>query len=132
MRTRLTAVAVASLIVSAMGGAQGVSQGASQATAPSAGIAERYFAAVRPVLSGFRAKETVAYMDRFVRWPGNPGFDSSIAHVAAKLMLDTVEGSFLQVLVCHGSLRGGAYASTKAAMRAARLIPFTIAPGARA
>ncbi|MDQ8165917.1 MAG: M28 family peptidase [Gemmatimonadota bacterium] len=49
------------------------------------GIADREFAAVRPLLSGSRAKETVAYMEKFVRWPGNPGFDSSIAHVAARL-----------------------------------------------
>ena len=51
----------------------------------SAGIADREFAAVRPLLSGTRAKETVTYLDRFVRWPGNPGFDSSIMHVAARL-----------------------------------------------
>lgn len=53
--------------------------------AQSRGIADQYFAVVRPVLSGARAKETVAYMEKFVRWPGNPGFDSSIAHVAARL-----------------------------------------------
>jgi aminopeptidase YwaD len=52
---------------------------------PTRGVADREFALVRPLLSGDRAKETVAYMDRFVRWPGNPGFDSSIHHVAAKL-----------------------------------------------
>ena len=55
------------------------------ATAHAQGIADREFAAVRPLLSGGRAKETVAYMEKFVRWPGNPGFDSSIAHVAARL-----------------------------------------------
>jgi len=55
------------------------------ATARAQGIADREFAAVRPLLSGGRAKETVAYMEKFVRWPGNPGFDSSIAHVAAHL-----------------------------------------------
>ena len=48
-------------------------------------FSEREFAAVRPLFSGPRALETVAYLDRFVRWPGNPGFDSSIAHVAARL-----------------------------------------------
>ena len=55
------------------------------ATARAQGIADREFAAVRPLLNGSRAKETVAYMEKFVRWPGNPGFDSSIAHVAARL-----------------------------------------------
>ena len=43
------------------------------------------FAAVRPLYSGERAKETVAFLDRFVRWPGNRGFDASIAHIAERL-----------------------------------------------
>jgi len=42
-------------------------------------------AAVRARYSGDRAFETVAYLDRFVRWPGNAGFDSSIMHIAGKL-----------------------------------------------
>lgn len=56
-----------------------------QRPAGAAAAAEPYFALVRPLMNGDRAKETVAYLDRFVRWPGNPGFDSSIAHVAARL-----------------------------------------------
>jgi hypothetical protein len=40
---------------------------------------------VRAAFSGPRAYETVAYLDRFVRWPGNAGFDSSILHIAGKL-----------------------------------------------
>ena len=60
-----------------------------RAQRPAAGgataAADPYFALVRPLLNGERAKETVAYLDRFVRWPGNPGFDSSITHVAARL-----------------------------------------------
>ncbi len=47
--------------------------------------ADSRLAAVRTRFSGERAFETVAYLDRFVRWPGNAGFDSSIAHVAGKL-----------------------------------------------
>lgn len=35
--------------------------------------------------SGDRAFETVAFMDQFVRWPGNRGFDASIHHLAAEL-----------------------------------------------
>ena len=35
---------------------------------------------VRPRYSGAKAFETVAYLDQFVRWPGNRGFDASIAH----------------------------------------------------
>lgn len=40
---------------------------------------------VRPRYSGAKAFETVAYLDRFVRWPGNRGFDASIAHIAERL-----------------------------------------------
>ncbi|MFT5143037.1 MAG: aminopeptidase YwaD [Rhodothermales bacterium] len=35
--------------------------------------------------SGDRAFETVAYMDQFVRWPGNRGFDASVHHIAERL-----------------------------------------------
>ncbi len=40
---------------------------------------------VRALYNGERARETVAFLDRYVRWPGNRGFDASIAHVAAQL-----------------------------------------------
>src|SRR5690348_2571045 len=40
---------------------------------------------VRPRYSGPRALETVAFLDQFVRWPGNRGFDASIAHVVERL-----------------------------------------------
>ncbi len=49
------------------------------------GPADAHFALVRPRFDAANAMETVAYLDRFVRWPGNAGFDSSIMHVAAKL-----------------------------------------------
>lgn len=71
--------------VTALAGAWFASPSALAAQRPAADISSRAFAAVRPVLSGARAMETVAYLDRFVRWPGNPGFDSSIAHVAGRL-----------------------------------------------
>jgi len=51
------------------------------AASPTAAIA----GLVRPAYSGERAKETVAYLDQFVRWPGNRGFDASIAHIAERL-----------------------------------------------
>jgi hypothetical protein len=35
--------------------------------------------------SGQRAFDTVAFMDQFVRWPGNRGFDASIEHIAVEL-----------------------------------------------
>lgn len=40
---------------------------------------------VRARFDGQRAFATVAYLDRFVRWPGNAGFDSSIMHIAGRL-----------------------------------------------
>lgn len=51
------------------------------AQSPTAALA----ALVRPAYSGERAKETVAYLDQFVRWPGNRGFDASITHIAQRL-----------------------------------------------
>ncbi|MHC4989374.1 MAG: M28 family peptidase [Planctomycetota bacterium] len=52
--------------------------------APDAAIT-RLFAAVRESTSGDRALETVRFMDQHWRWPGTPGFDASIEHVAAIL-----------------------------------------------
>ncbi|HET6681423.1 MAG TPA: M28 family peptidase [Gemmatimonadaceae bacterium] len=45
----------------------------------------RYFPLVRNAFSGDRARDVVAYMDRWFRLPGNPGFDSSIVRVAGIL-----------------------------------------------
>lgn len=56
----------------------GSAQSAPSATAPLAQV-------VRPTYSGERAKETVAFLDQFVRWPGNRGFDASIAHIVTRL-----------------------------------------------
>jgi aminopeptidase YwaD len=50
-----------------------------------AGPADAHFALVRPRFDGAHAVETVAYLDRYVRWPGNAGFDSSIMYVARHL-----------------------------------------------
>lgn len=49
------------------------------------GVAQSHFALVRPRFDASHSVETVAYLDRFVRWPGNAGFDSSIMHVASAL-----------------------------------------------
>jgi hypothetical protein len=35
--------------------------------------------------SGDSAFQTVAFLDRYVRWPGNRGFDASIAHIVERL-----------------------------------------------
>ena len=43
------------------------------------------FALVRPRFSGERARETVAFLDQYARWPGNRGFDASIDHIAQRL-----------------------------------------------
>jgi aminopeptidase YwaD len=42
-------------------------------------------ALVAPRFSGDSAFATVAFLDQFVRWPGNRGYDASIAHIAARL-----------------------------------------------
>jgi aminopeptidase YwaD len=84
--TRIVAAACLSLSAVAL---EVAAQGPGERQRPQGSVArgagEREFSLVRPILSGDRAKETVAYMDRFVRWPGNPGFDSSIYHVVSRL-----------------------------------------------
>ncbi len=52
---------------------------------PSTSPSGALFRLVAPRYSGDRAKETVAFLDQFVRWPGNRGFDASIGHVAQRL-----------------------------------------------
>jgi hypothetical protein len=73
MRPALLALFSAPLVLSA------------QQPPATAGPADRHLALVRPRFSGERALETVAFMDHYVRWPGNAGFDSSIANVARGL-----------------------------------------------
>ncbi len=51
--------------------------------APSPG--ERLRAMVAERYAGDSAFATVAFLDQFVRWPGNRGFDASIDHIAARL-----------------------------------------------
>ena len=52
---------------------------------PAASPAAPYWPLVRERYSGDRAKETVAFLDQYVRWPGNRGFDASIAHIVERL-----------------------------------------------
>lgn len=40
---------------------------------------------IRDVYDGRRALETVAFLDQYIRWPGNRGFDPSIDHIVAVL-----------------------------------------------
>src|SRR6478672_10068795 len=46
---------------------------------------DRYFRLVRAEYSGDRAKELVAYMGGWFRWPGNTAFDASIDRVVSQL-----------------------------------------------
>ncbi len=48
---------------------------------PTAGTADL----VRAAYDGDKALETVAFLDQYIRWPGNRGFDAGIDHVAARL-----------------------------------------------
>lgn len=56
---------------------------AQRATTPPA--VTRYFDLVRPLFSGQRAYDQVAFMDRYFRWPGNEGFNASIRRVEETL-----------------------------------------------
>ncbi len=59
--------------------------GAAMAQQAAAGPADAHLALVRPRFDASHSMETVAYLDRYVRWPGNAGFDSSIMHVVKHL-----------------------------------------------
>ena len=69
----------------ALPGQQPASPSASPTASPSASPSASLAAIVRPRYSGERAKETVAFLDQFARWPGNRGFDASIDHIAQRL-----------------------------------------------
>ena len=58
-----------------------VSAATSQAQSPTAAIHR----AVSAQYSGDSAFATVAFLDQYVRWPGNRGFDASIAHIVSRL-----------------------------------------------
>src|SRR6478672_4340017 len=45
----------------------------------------RYFQLARAEYSGERAKELVAYMGGWFRWPGNTAFDASLDRVVSQL-----------------------------------------------
>lgn len=42
---------------------------------------QHYFDLVRPLFSGDRAYDQVAFMDQYFRWPGNTGFNASVHRV---------------------------------------------------
>ncbi len=56
-----------------------------QAARSSAPAIDRYFQLARAEYSGERAKELVAYMGGWFRWPGNTAFDASIDRVVSQL-----------------------------------------------
>ena len=55
------------------------------ATAQSKSVTAGTTELVRSAFDAGLAFDTVAYLDQFVRWPGNRGFDASIDHIAARL-----------------------------------------------
>ena len=56
---------------------------AAQPAAPSPSA--EFHALISSRYSGDSAFATVAFLDQFVRWPGNRGFDASIAHIVSRL-----------------------------------------------
>ena len=46
---------------------------------------DRYFALARAEYSGERARQLVAYMGAWFRWPGNTAFNASIDHIVSQL-----------------------------------------------
>jgi hypothetical protein len=44
-------------------------------------VVQHYFDLIRPVFSGQKAYDQVAFMDQYFRWPGNTGFNASIRRV---------------------------------------------------
>ena len=56
-----------------------------QARASTPSTTGQLLGAVQSRYSGARAKETVAFLDQFVRWPGNRGFDASLDHIVNRL-----------------------------------------------
>ena len=61
---------------------QGLSAQGTRTPAPAI---DRYFKLVRAEYSGDRAKDLVAYMGGWFRWPGNTAFDASIDRVVGQL-----------------------------------------------
>ena len=59
--------------------------GDAQAARTPAPTIDRYFKLVRAEYSGDKAKELVAYMGGWFRWPGNTAFDASIDRVVSQL-----------------------------------------------
>ena len=76
-RSLTLALAAATLTITQHAGAQ-----AERLPAPAA---DRYFRLVRAEYSGERAKDLVAYMGGWFRWPGNTAFDASIDRVVRQL-----------------------------------------------
>ena len=75
VRTRSTGVA---FVIAAFAAAP-VSAQSAKRVVPDA--VQRYFDLVRPLFSGDRAYDQVAFMDQYFRWPGNTGFNASIHRV---------------------------------------------------
>jgi len=83
LSSRLVAALVAALLVGSTAHAQATTRSGADAQpqAPALPFVDR----VSHYFDGERARATVAFLDQYVRWPGNTGFDASIAHIAAEL-----------------------------------------------
>jgi aminopeptidase YwaD len=79
---RLASSALVAVIVSISAAARSSVRANAASDVPAA---DRYFALVRERYSGARARDVVAFMERYFRLPGNAGFDASIHHVEALL-----------------------------------------------
>src|SRR5207249_3514270 len=69
---------LATVGMTALAFARPVTAQAKRATPPAV---QHYFDLVRPLFSGQRAYDQVAFMDQYFRWPGNTGFNASIRRV---------------------------------------------------
>ena len=88
LRRRLTASVLAILTLGAFPSAQPTQEPEryQPPTVPLPPSAERAYRALSQRVDGFAALETVRYMDQFWRIAGNPGFNSSIDYIRARLL----------------------------------------------
>ena len=63
------------------------------------GITSKLAEAVRTEYDGEKALETVAFLDNYVRWPGNSGFDAALDHVVDRLAAALRQGYLLRLVL---------------------------------
>jgi len=77
---------------------------------------QHYFDLIRPVFSGQKAYDQVAFMDQYFRWPGNTGFNASLRRVEEILKSagyveesEAKAGSVLTYRIEHRPMRSPAW-----------------------